>query len=185
MPIPSRNSIAAFASASSILERAKPTWIRIQSPGWRSSSESSSMLIARLTPLTLTLARSGWPVRSSMISPGIPRHIAVSHRDRFEDEVVTGNGDEFDGGTVGDAAGRDQFEAHREGRLGHAVHRADPYLHMGDRAPGRALLDGVQERLAESDLVHYMLLIRRYRRMSGRASTTRKTSPARQAALRS
>src|ERR1700722_7785824 len=71
----SRNSMAAAASCSSILDRAKPTWISTHSPGFGGSSDSRPMLISRLTPLTSTFARSGWSVLISMTSPGIPRHM--------------------------------------------------------------------------------------------------------------
>src|SRR5512132_106350 len=73
--MPSRKSRAPLASSSSILDRAKPTWIRTQSPGSSFSFSSRPMLIARLTPLTSTLARSGRSSISSTISPGMPRHI--------------------------------------------------------------------------------------------------------------
>src|SRR5215472_18602773 len=73
--MPSRNCIAAAASASSIFDRAKPTWISTHSPGFGGSSESSPMLISRLTPLTFTLARSGCSGCSSTTSPGMPRHM--------------------------------------------------------------------------------------------------------------
>src|SRR4029453_164538 len=73
--MPSRKSRAALASPSSILDRAKPTWIRTQSPGSSFSSSSRPMLMARRTPLTSTLARSGRSSISSTISPGMPRHI--------------------------------------------------------------------------------------------------------------
>ena len=49
------------------------------------------MLIARRTPLTSTLARSGWSGRISTISPGIPRHIPrslVRYLDGFEHQFV-------------------------------------------------------------------------------------------------
>src|SRR3954469_15246451 len=78
--MPSRNSSAAWASPSSILDSANPTWIRTQSPGTTTSSSSSPMLIARRTPLTLTLARSGRSSRISMTSPGIPRHMGTPLR---------------------------------------------------------------------------------------------------------
>src|SRR5215469_11521908 len=74
-PIPSRNAMAAAASASSILDSAKPTWISTHSPGLGGSSASSPMLISRLTPLTFTLARSGCSGWSSTTSPGMPRHM--------------------------------------------------------------------------------------------------------------
>src|SRR5688500_16828625 len=74
----SRKLRAAAASSSSIFERAKPTWMRIQSPGWRSSSSSKPMLMARFTPLTSTLARSGRSASNSTIKPGIPRHIGFA-----------------------------------------------------------------------------------------------------------
>src|SRR6516225_2087733 len=67
--------MAAAASASSIFDRAKPTWIRTHSPGWGGSSESRPMLIIRRTPLTFTLARSGCSGWSSTTSPGMPRHM--------------------------------------------------------------------------------------------------------------
>src|SRR5262245_20830383 len=76
--MPSRKSIAAFASFSSIFDSAKPTWISTQSPGLTSSPSSRPMLIARLTPLTSTLARSGRSARISMTSPGMPRHMSAS-----------------------------------------------------------------------------------------------------------
>src|SRR5882757_7955581 len=182
--MPSRNSMAAFASASSILERAKPTWMRIQSPGWRSSPVSRPMLMARLTPLTLTFARSGWSTTNSTISPGIPRHISLSHRDGFEDELVAGHGDEFDGGTVGDAAGGDQLEPLRQRGLHHPVPGADPHPHAGHLAPGGPLLDGVEEGLTQPDLVHHILLIRRYRRISGIDWITRTATPASRTVIR-
>src|SRR2546423_11863348 len=72
--MPSRNASAAAASSSSIFERANPTWMRIQSPGWTFSFSRSPMLMALRTPLTFTFARSGRS-RSSITSPGIPRHI--------------------------------------------------------------------------------------------------------------
>src|SRR5690348_10029256 len=71
----SRNSIAAAASCSSILDSANPTWISTHSPGFGGSSASRAMLISRRTPLTLTLARSGWTGSISTTSPGMPRHI--------------------------------------------------------------------------------------------------------------
>ena len=46
--------------------------------GRAASSSSSPMLMIRRTPLTSTRARCSWPVSSSTIWPGIPRHIAVS-----------------------------------------------------------------------------------------------------------
>src|SRR5215216_4750821 len=73
--MPSRKSRAALASCSSILERAKPTWMRTQSPGSSFSFSSRPMLMARLTPLTSTLARSGRSSINSTITPGMPRHI--------------------------------------------------------------------------------------------------------------
>src|ERR1700679_3374829 len=73
--MPSRDSMAAAASASSILDRAEPTWISTHSPGLGGSSDSSPMLMSRLTPLTSTLARSEWSGLISMTSPGIPRHM--------------------------------------------------------------------------------------------------------------
>src|SRR5579859_1246273 len=49
--------------------------MRTHSPGARGSSESSPTLMTRLTPLTSTLARSGWSGSSSITSPGMPRHM--------------------------------------------------------------------------------------------------------------
>ena len=66
---------AAAASASSILDRAKPTWISTHSPGLGGSSESRPTLMTRRTPLTSTLARSGCSGRNSITSPGMPRHM--------------------------------------------------------------------------------------------------------------
>src|SRR4029450_1542669 len=91
--MPSRKSRAALASSSSILDRAKPTWIRTQSPGSSFSSESSPMLIARLTPLTATWARSGRSSMNSTISPGMPRHILLLLQvDGFQDQLVAALG---------------------------------------------------------------------------------------------
>src|SRR5581483_5223141 len=50
--------------------------MRIQSPGTGGSSVNRPILIARLTPLTSTLARSGWSGRISITSPGMPRHMS-------------------------------------------------------------------------------------------------------------
>ena len=72
---PRGTAMAAAASASSILDRAKPTWISTHSPGFGGSSDSRPMLISRLTPLTFTFARSGWSGWISTTSPGIPRHM--------------------------------------------------------------------------------------------------------------
>src|ERR1700712_1637027 len=49
--------------------------MRIQSPGTSGSSSSRPMFTTRLTPSTLTIARSSWSVRISTISPGMPRHM--------------------------------------------------------------------------------------------------------------
>src|SRR5260370_22765020 len=73
--MPSRNSKADAASISSIFDKAKPTWISTHSPGLGGSSQSSPMLINRRTPLTSTLARSGCSAKSSITSPGMPRHM--------------------------------------------------------------------------------------------------------------
>src|SRR5256885_16641461 len=75
--MPCRKARAAAASSSSILERANPTWIRIQSPGWMFASSSRPMLMARRTPLTSTMARSARSAYSSTTSPGIPRHMGL------------------------------------------------------------------------------------------------------------
>src|SRR5258708_635558 len=48
--------------------------MRIQSPGWTFSFSRRPILMALRTPLTFTFARSGRS-RSSITSPGIPRHI--------------------------------------------------------------------------------------------------------------
>src|SRR5262249_26272775 len=74
-PIPPRTCSAAAASLSSILDRAKPTWMSTHSPASGGSSASRPMLITRRTPLTSTLARSAWSGRNSTTSPGMPRHI--------------------------------------------------------------------------------------------------------------
>src|SRR4029450_13914190 len=68
---------ASDASRSSIFDKAKPTWMSTQSPGWTSSSSSSPMLTVRLTPETSTAARCSWLSSSSTTWPGIPRHIAA------------------------------------------------------------------------------------------------------------
>src|SRR5580693_2443352 len=88
--MPSRNSMAAAASASSILDRAKPTWISTHSPGFGGSSDSSPMLISRFTPLTSTFARSGWSGWISMTSPGIPRHMRHLRCGEFPEHLVDG-----------------------------------------------------------------------------------------------
>src|SRR6266542_3879835 len=93
--MPSRKSSAALASSSSILESAKPTWIRTQSPGSSVSPSSRPMLTARLTPLTSTLARSGRSGSSSTTSPGMPRHMASPSSGegglgQFPEDVVEG-----------------------------------------------------------------------------------------------
>src|SRR6266699_5769977 len=98
--MPSRKARADAASSSSIFESAKPTWIRTQSPGASGSSASRPMLMTRLTPLTLTRARSGWSGRNSTTSPGMPRHMTVHPlvRDQFQDRAhgaVDRGGDRF------------------------------------------------------------------------------------------
>src|SRR5919107_5224963 len=122
--MPSRKSRAALASSSSILDRAKPTWIRIQSPGFSGSFSSRPMLMARLTPLTSTLARSGRSSISSTISPGMPRHIRFLHMDRFQDQLVAALGLDVEPAAAG---------AGGEGVVGlafvTAVKAADPYRH--------------------------------------------------------
>src|SRR4029453_14206385 len=122
--MPSRKSSAALASSSSILERAKPTWIRIQSPGSSFSSSSRPMLMARRTPLTSTLARSGRSSISSTISPGMPRHIFFLHVDGFQDQLVPALGPEGEpaaGGAGGEGVGGLALVA--------AVEAADPHRH--------------------------------------------------------
>src|SRR3954449_7977818 len=71
-PIATSRSSVAVASASSITEIAKPTWIRTQSPGPRSSKRP--MLTVRRTPATST--RASWLDSSttSRIWPGMARH---------------------------------------------------------------------------------------------------------------
>src|SRR4029450_10584149 len=139
--MPSRNSGPALASSSSILDRAKPTWIRTQSPGSSFSSESRPMLIARLTPLTSTLARSGRSSMNSTISPGMPRHIVFLHVNGFQDQLVAALGLEVEpaaGGTGGEGVGGLALVA--------AVEAADPHRHghqvdggpVGHRALGDA-----------------------------------------------
>src|SRR4029453_11668895 len=107
--MPARKSRAALASSSSILDRAKPTWIRTQSPGSSFSSESSPMLIARLTPLTSTLARSGRSSMTSTTSPGMPRHILLLLQvDGFQDQLVAALGLDVEaaaGGAGGEGGG--------------------------------------------------------------------------------
>src|ERR1700733_11157108 len=82
--------MAAAASASSILDRAKPTWISTHSPGLGGSSASRPMLIIRFTPLTSTFARSGWSGLISMTSPGIPRHMRHLRCGEFPEHLVGG-----------------------------------------------------------------------------------------------
>src|SRR5215469_14304325 len=109
--MPSRNSRAAAASASSILDSANPTWISTHSPGTTVSFSSSPMLMTRRTPLTLTLARSGWSARISITSPEIPRHMrpllcdeamvstglirAGENVEHDPDRIIYGRGDRF------------------------------------------------------------------------------------------
>src|SRR5215213_10150808 len=138
--MPSRKSRAALASSSSILDRAKPTWIRTQSPGSSFSSESRPMLIARLTPLTSTLARSGRSSMNSTTSPGMPRHILLLLQvDGFQDQLVAALGLDVEpaaGGAGGEGVGGLALVA--------AVQAADPHRHghqvdggpVGDRALG-------------------------------------------------
>src|SRR5690242_4884216 len=76
--MPSRKSSTAFASASSTLLSANPTWMRIQSPGAGGSSASRPTLTDRRTPLTETLARSGRSSEISMTSPGMARHMLLT-----------------------------------------------------------------------------------------------------------
>src|ERR671910_1171425 len=122
--MPSRKSRAALASSSSILDRAKPTWISTQSPGSSFSSSSRPMLIARLTPLTSTLARSGRSSISSTISPGMPRHIFFLQVDGFQDQLVAALGLQIEGG-----AGRAGGEGVGGLGLVPAVEAADPHRH--------------------------------------------------------
>src|SRR5689334_22657073 len=131
-PMPSRKSSAALASTSSIFDSANPTWMRIQSPGATHRSPSRPMLIARLTPQTSTMARSGRSDRISTISPGIPRHMrGLRQLDGFEDEVVAAFGVD-----VGAAAPRADGEGvGRDGRApagaaGHP-HGDDDQVHAG------------------------------------------------------
>src|ERR1700744_4006359 len=86
--MPSRNSRAAAASRSSILDRANPTWISTHSPGLGGSSASRPMLISRRTPLTLTLARSGCSASISTTSPGMPRHMRHLLNREFPENLV-------------------------------------------------------------------------------------------------
>src|SRR5918992_5366465 len=131
--MPSRKSRAALASCSSILDRAKPTWISTQSPGSSFSSSSRPMLIARRTPLTSTLARSGRSSISSTISPGMPRHMLFLQVDGFQDQLVTAVGLEVEA-----AAGRAGGEGVGGLGLVPAVAAADPDRH-DHQVDGRAV----------------------------------------------
>src|SRR4029453_3815086 len=122
--MPSRKSRAALASSSAILDRAKPTWIRTQSPGSSFSSESRPMLIARLTPLTSTLARSGRSSMNSTIPPGMPRHIVFLHVNSLQDQLVATLRLEIQG-----AAGRAGGEGVGSVGLVAAVQAAGPDRH--------------------------------------------------------
>src|SRR6185437_3062304 len=127
----SRNSRAAAASASSILESAKPTWMSTHSPGSGMSSASRPTLITRRTPLTSTLARSGWSGRNSITSPGMPRHMrSPFFLDEVEhdlDRFVDGRDDRFGQADAvvhaGWFAANDQYLAHGgTERVEHAEH---------------------------------------------------------------
>src|SRR5512132_660947 len=153
--MPSRKSRAALASSSSILDRAKPTWIRTQSPGSSFSSSSRPMLIARLTPLTSTLARSGRSSMNSTISPGMPRHMLVLHVDCLQDQLVATVGLEVEG-----AAGRAGGEGVGGLGLVPAVEAADPDRHrhqVDGRAVGDRALGDQGERLVEGRRHHPVL----------------------------
>src|SRR3984957_17797276 len=82
-PMSFNEARARFASSSSILDIANPTWMRTQSPAFSCSSSNNPMLMTRVTPETS--ARASWSLVStnSTSRPGIPRHIVVSSQLRY------------------------------------------------------------------------------------------------------
>ncbi len=82
-----------------------------------------------------------------------------------------GDHDEVHGGALRDGAGRDHRERRIEGLSRHPVQDANLDPRSGDSPARRAFLHGVEDRLAQPELVHrctrYIERIFRYRWMSG------------------
>src|SRR5580704_4472254 len=88
-PISFSEARARFASSSSILDMANPTWMRTQSPGFNGSSSNSPMLMILVTPETSARASWSFVSTSSTNRPGIPRHIVASSQLRYSIDSST------------------------------------------------------------------------------------------------